>query len=321
MPPSPAVLTVLLLLASTSAAAQSVTPAGEATGEPRAVVLSPADEGEVPEVRIRPGLLTTLLFGPPLKLAGVEVEERERFSRVKVLEDALQLVPSGALGVGRRLRLKVRFVEGTRPESADFLLVVDASRAEPQVNVELRPPVPEACWTQAEAERVMARQYQAELARVRQRPDGITGLLATGQLDKTGVTTRELWLRQDFTQRPGEPLKVRMATGYRARDTVALDMVVENLASRTWTAAGAVLVGEDGTRHKVLRVWPLEAIAPGAERRRVVVEAEAPEAGGRFTLLLWQDGEPPSVSLEGVTFPEANGVPSRDILRRAPSTP
>ncbi len=267
------------------------------------MVLSPEAHGEVPEVRIRPDHLTTLLFGVPLKLAGVEVEERERFSRVKVLEDALQLVPSGALGAGKRLRLKVRFVEGTRPESADFLLVVDASRAEPQVNVELRPPVPEACWTQAEAERVMARQCQAELARVRQRPDGITGLLATGQLDATGITARVLLLDQDFTQRPGEPLMVRKATGYRARDTVALDMVVENLSSRPWTAAGAVLVGEDGVRHKVLRVWQLEAIAPGAKEQRVVVEAEAPEARGRFTLLLWQDGEPPSVSLEGVMFP------------------
>jgi uncharacterized protein (TIGR02268 family) len=295
-------LALLLLLASTCAAAQSVTPAGEAPENLRAVVLSPAGQGEVPEVRIRPDHLTTLLFGPPLKLAGVEVEARERFSRVKVLEDALQLVPSGALGAGQRLRLKVRFVEGTRPASADFLLVVDASRAEPQVNVELRPPVPEACWTQAEAERVMARQCQSELARVRQRPDGITGLLATGQLDATGVTTHVLVPHKDFTQRPGEPLKVWMATGYRARDTVALDMVVRNVSARTWTVAGAVLVGEDGVRHKVLRVWPLEPLLPGPEWRRVVVEAEAPEARGRFTLLLWQDGEPPSVSLEGVTF-------------------
>ena len=303
MRPSPAALALLLLLASTSAAAQPATPAGEAPEKLRAVVLSPADEGEVPEVRIRPDHLTTLLFGVPLKLTGVEVEERERFSRVKVLEDALQLVPSGALGAGKRLRLKVRFVEGTRPASADFLLVVDASRAEPQVNVELRPPVPDACWTQAEAERVMARQCQAELARMRQRPDGITGLLATGQLDKTGVTTRELWPDKDFTQRPGEPLTVWEATSYRARDTVALEMVVRNVSARTWTAAGAVLVGEDGVRRKVLRVWPLEPLLPGPEWRRVVVEAEAPEAGGRFTLLLWQDGEPPSVSLEGVTFP------------------
>ncbi|WP_375771324.1 hypothetical protein NR798_10615 [Archangium gephyra] len=56
-------------------------------------------------------------------------------------------------------------------------------------------------------------------------------------------------------------------------------------------------------RLKVLRVWPLEPLPPGSKRRRVVVEAGAPEARGHFTLLLWQDGEPPSVSLEGVTFP------------------
>ena len=301
--PSPAALSLLLLLAGSAAAAQPATPGGEAPGEPRAVTLSPAGQGEVPEVRIRPDHLTTLLFGVPLKLAGVEVEERERFSRVKVLEDALQLVPSGALGAGKRLRLKVRFMEGTRPTSADFLLVVDASRAEPQVNVELRPPVPDACWKEAEAERVMSRQCQSELARVQQRPDGITGLLATGQLDATGVTTSVLVSGKDFTQRSGEPLTVWKATGYRARDTVALEMWVRNVSARPWTAAGAVLVGEDGTRLKVRRVWPLEPLLPGPEWRRVVVEAEASEARGRFTLLLWQDGEPPSVSLEGVTFP------------------
>ncbi|MFY0528884.1 DUF2381 family protein [Archangium gephyra] len=96
---------------------------------------------------------------------------------------------------------------------------------------------------------------------------------------------------------------MRKATSYRARDTVALDMKVRNVSSRPWTAAGAVLVGEDGVRRKVLRVWPLAPLPPGAKWRRMVVEAEAPEAGGRFTLLLWQDGEPPSVSLEGVMFP------------------
>ncbi|HYO69761.1 MAG TPA: DUF2381 family protein, partial [Archangium sp.] len=192
---------------------------------------------------------------------------------------------------------------GTRPAGADFLLVVDASRAEPQVNVELQPPVPDACWRPAEVERVTARQCQAELARVRQRPEGITGLLATGQLDGTGVMARELHPDRDFTQRPGEPLKVWDATSYRARDTVALELRVSNVSTRPWTAAGAVLVGEDGTRLKVLRVWPLESFAPGPELHRVVVEAEAPRAQGRFTLLLWQDGEPPSVSLEGVTFP------------------
>ena len=303
--PSAAALALLLLLAGTSAAAQPVTPAGEATGQPRTVELSSAGQKEVPELRISPGLLTTLLFGAPLKLAGVELEERERFSRVTVLEDALMLVPSGARGAGRRLRLKVHFVEGTLPASADFLLVVDASRAESQVNVELRPPVPDACWRQAETERVKTRQCQAELERMHQRPDGLTGLLANGQLDGKGVTARELHRDRDFTQRPGEPLKVWDATSYRARGVVAVELWVKNLSAQPWTAAGAALVGEGGVRLKVLRVWPLEPIPPGPEQRRVVVEAEAleTEARGRLTLSLWEDGAPAGVWLDGVSFP------------------
>jgi hypothetical protein len=65
------------------------------------------------------------------------------------------------------------------------------------------------------------------------------------------------------------------------------------------------LVGEGGVRLKVLRVWPTEPLAPGATWQRVVVEAEVTEAQarGRFTLSLWQEDEPPSVSLDGVMFP------------------
>jgi hypothetical protein len=35
----------------------------------------------------------------------------------------------------------------------------------------------------------------------------------------------------------------------------------------------------------------------------VVAEASETQARGRFTLSVWQDGEPPSVSLDGVVFP------------------
>jgi uncharacterized protein (TIGR02268 family) len=259
----------------------------------------------VSELRIRPGLLTTLLFGAPLRLAGMEVEEYEHFVRVRVLEDMLVLLPSGSLGAGKRLRLKVRFAEGTLPASADFILVVDATRAEQQVNVELQPEVPSACWREAEAERIGARQCQAEVERERKRPDGLTGLLANGIMDDRGVPARELRAGERFTQLPGQPLKVWDATSYRARGVVAVALKVTNLSERPWTAAGAELVGEGGVRLKVRRVWPLEPLVPGPERQRVVVEAEAAEteARGRFSLSLWQDGEAPGVSVDGVTFP------------------
>lgn len=304
--PSLAVLPLLLLLlAGASAAARPSTPPGETKDEPRLVALSATAPGQVPELTIKPGHLTTLLFGAPLKLAGVELEEREGFTRVSVLEDMLTVLPSNTFGVGRRLRLRVRFVEGTVPASADFLLAVSRTEVEPQVNVNLQPALPDTCWRETEAERITFRQCQAELERARQKPDGLTGLLAEGRMDDEGVTARHLSHPQDMSQRPGEPLMARMATSYRARGVVALALWVTNTSGQPWTVAGAALVEQGGVRLRVRRVWPTEPLAPGAGQRRVVVEAEATEeqARGRFTLLLWREGEPPSVSLDGVAFP------------------
>jgi uncharacterized protein (TIGR02268 family) len=302
-PPFPAALSLLVLLAG-AAAAQPATSPGEAAGAPRSITLRAKAPREVRELRISPGLVTTLLFGAPLRLMGVEVEESESFVRVRVLEDMLLLQPSGALGAGKRLWLKVRFAEGTVPAGADFVLVVDANGAERQVNVELQPEVPVACGPEVEAERLQVRQCQAELERERKRPEGLTGLLADERMDDKGISALKLKAR-DFTGRPGGPLKVWDVTSYRARGVVAVELKVTNLSERPWTLAGAELVGEGGVRLKVLRVWPLEPLAPGSKRRRMVVEAEATEAQarGRFTLLLWQDGEAPGVSVDGVSFP------------------
>ena len=302
--PLPVALPLLLLLVGASAAAQPATPPGERADAPRVVMLSAKAPKEVPEVPIQSGRLTTFLLGAPLKLAGMELEEREGFSRVTGLEDALLLMPSKAFTVGRRLKLRLRFVEGTVPASADFVLVVSTG-AETQVEVNLQPGTPYASWQEAEAERIKLRQVRAELERERRKPEGLTGLLANGQVDVTGLTAWRLHEGGQFTQLPGQPLQVHEATGYRARGVVALALEVDNVSARPWTAAGAALVGEGGERLKVLRVWPTEPLAPGATWQRVVVEAEVTETQvrGRFTLSLWQEGEPPSVSLEGVTFP------------------
>ncbi|WP_309891750.1 DUF2381 family protein [Archangium sp.] len=303
--PFSATLPLLLLLVGASAAAQPSSPSGATSDAPRRVVLSAIAPGEVPEVFLQPGRLTTFLLGAPLKLAEVELEERERFARVGMLEDMLTVLPSSALEVGRRLKLRLRFREGTVPASADFVLVVSPTGAVPQVEVNLQPDAPQASWQEMEAERIKVRQCQAELERARQEPDGLLGLLSNGQVDETGLTARRLERGSGFIQPPGQPLKVRQATAYRARGVVALALWVTNPSGEPWTAAGAALVGEGGVRLKVRRVWPAEPLPPGTKQQRVLVEAELgnTEARGPFTLLLWQDGEPPRVSLDGVRFP------------------
>ncbi len=303
--PLPAALSLLLLLVGASAVAQPTLPPGERADAPRLVMLSATASKELPELSIQQGRLTTFLLGTPLKLAGVELEEREGFSRVVELEDMLMLLPSSAFTVGRRLKLRLRFMEGTVPASADFVLMVSSAQVETQVEVNLQPGTPYASWQEAEAERIKLRQVQAELERERQEPEGLTGLLAEGRVDEEGVPARRLFSQQDYTQPPGQPLSVFKATSYRARGVVALALEVKNLSTKPWKVTGASLVGEGGVRLKVLRMWPTAPLAPGATWQRVVVEAEVTESQvrGRFNLQLWQDGEPASVSLEGVTFP------------------
>ncbi|HLM43139.1 MAG TPA: DUF2381 family protein, partial [Myxococcaceae bacterium] len=97
--PLPAAIPLLLLLVGASAAARPSLPAGEGEDAPRVVMLSATAPKEVPEVPIQSGRLTTFLLGAPLKLAAVELEEREGFSRVKVLEDMLTVLPSSAFTV------------------------------------------------------------------------------------------------------------------------------------------------------------------------------------------------------------------------------
>jgi uncharacterized protein (TIGR02268 family) len=69
------------------------------------------------------------------KLARVEVEGRERFRRVKVVDDTLVLVASKAMHDGDRVRVTAYFEEGAVPASATFVLVVHPSQAERQVEV------------------------------------------------------------------------------------------------------------------------------------------------------------------------------------------
>jgi hypothetical protein len=55
------------------------------------------------------------------KLARVDVEGRERFRRVKVVDDTLTLVASEALHDGERVPVTVYFQDGVAPMSATFV--------------------------------------------------------------------------------------------------------------------------------------------------------------------------------------------------------
>ncbi|HYO65856.1 MAG TPA: DUF2381 family protein, partial [Archangium sp.] len=113
----------------------------------------------------------------------------------------------------------------------------------------------------------------------------------------------------DITQRPGEVLRVRDAWGYRAgsMERVAVELLVENTGDTPWTAEGvqgAELVGANGERLRILRVWQPGPFPPGSWGPLMVEAEDTPEqTRGAFLLKLGEAGGPRTLTVRGETFP------------------
>ncbi|MGZ3460297.1 MAG: DUF2381 family protein [Archangium sp.] len=306
----PAAPLLFALLTGTPAIVVPPTPAPWDVEAARHVELTADTASQEYAVGISPDLTTTLLFNAPLVRGGVVLEERELFHLVMVDEahGALTLLPSGALPLGKQLRLTVRFADDGVPASATFRLVVHSTRAEPQVNVYRQPRSAESYQQEVRQERERAERCEAELARTQAEqkgPGGLVGLLESGLVAKKGVEARDLW--GTTQQRPEESLRVSEAFSYRAQGRVAVALAVENTSTQPWNVDedGAALVGKGGSRLRVLRIWQPEPIPPAKEPGRVLVEAEATdeEARDTYVLKLREAKGPRTVTLRGVKFP------------------
>ncbi len=303
---SSALLGLLLLTAPAEATERAPLPTCEAGT--RYIELTADAPSKPPEVCIRPELSLTLFFDA--KLARVEVEGRERFRRVKLVDDTLTLVASEALHDGERVPVTVYFEDGAAPTSATFVLVVHPSQAERQVEVSRRERTVASLRQGEQQARAEAQQCQEEKARLQAEcsgQGGLTGLIVNGWLGETGVVARRL---KDVTSRPGDPLVAWTVISYRAvgpdgRGRVAVEMELRNRGAVTWTPSGAALVGSKHEELTGLTVWPLEPIPPGRSGRVVVeLDAAESEARGTFTLKLWAgEAGAGGVNLDDVTFP------------------
>ncbi|HYO52582.1 DUF2381 family protein [Archangium sp.] len=303
---SSALLGLTLLTAPAEATERAPLPACEAGT--RYIELTADAPSKTPEVCIRPELSLTMFFDA--KLARVEVAGRERFRRVKMMDDTLTLVASEALHDGEHVPVTVYFQDGAAPASVTFVLVLHPSQAERQVEVS-RHERTLASFRQGEQQaRAEAQQCRAEKARLQAEcsgQGGLTGLIVNGWLGETGVVAR---LLKAVTSLPADPLEAQKVVSYRAigpdgRGRVALEVELFNVGSVAWTPTGAALVGSMREELTGLTVGPLEPIPPGTSRRLVVeLEAAESEARGTFTLKL-SAGEAGTggVTLDGVTFP------------------
>jgi len=303
---STALLGLALLASPMGAATQPPLPVCEAGT--RYIELTADTPSKTLELCIRPELSLTLFFDA--KLARVEVEGRERFRRVKVVDDTLTLVASEALHDGERVRVTVYFDDGAAPTSATFVLVVHPSQAERQVEVSRRERTVASLRLgeqQARAEVQQCREEKAHLQAECGGQVGLTGFIENGWLDDKDIVAKVL---KKLPQRPGDLLSTEHVISYRAvgpdgRGRVAVKVKLFNPGTEAWTPTGAALVGSKSEELTGLTVWPLEPIPPG-KFRTITVEMNATEneARGTFTLKLWgEQGGAASVTLDGVTFP------------------
>ena len=304
--PFGAVLLTCALLVVPQAAAQ---PEGDpwAPGT-RRITLGPQRAGPPPTVRINPGVGTVLVFDTAV--ARVELQERERFGRVRLDKDTLTLLPASNLEV-EELKLTAHFEDGAVPTSADFLLVVHATLAERQVEVFRRPRSAANLQAALEEREAQVRHLEERVARLqatRSQPEGLTGLLVTGHMnEQEGVQVRAF--ARDFVLHRRSALRATEVVTYRAARSFALTVRLEGVGgTEAWQAVGAALEAKDGTALRVVRVWQAAPLQPG-KVDKVVVEAEATNttSPGPYTLTVWSTGGKRPVILGNILFPQASG--------------
>lgn len=236
----------------------------------------------------------------------IELEARERFSRVAVGEDTLALLPAETFREGERLRLTVHFVDGPPPTEARFVLVVDRERADAQVEI-LR------SRRAAESIPLDPRGMDQELQKLREEntqlrakrgPEGLAGAIAAAWMDSRGVAAAHL--RSPMPSITGATLGLVSATGFRSSERVAVDLEVTlSSGERPWSMGSAALIGPKGHRLRITQTWqsrPTVGSEPGVH---LVVEAAATEhdAHGPHTLELREAGGERTITVSPVTFP------------------
>jgi len=319
----PALRTAIALLLSLHVALPALAQPPPEPWEPgvRHLPLSPSATGEVPELRITPGVALTVEFDSPvrpLRQGGVEVEERGRFRRVSLDEEGhvLTLVLAPGQMPEKPPRLTVHFADGAVPASATFSLVAHPAQAQTHVQVYRQPRSAEVCCAQADVEREKAQRCLVELERTRAEasargPAGLIGLRSQGLLGWDGMPKKVLD-NATLTRAPANALELAKATAFRSaapprqegegRVRVAVLLRFEGPGAGDWKAEGAQLASRGGVGRHVT-VWQSPANEPGFTEVMVETELTQEEARGHFTLKLWDASGSRTVTLGGVTFP------------------
>ncbi|MGZ3458506.1 MAG: DUF2381 family protein, partial [Archangium sp.] len=256
------------------------------------------------EVEISPGQSTTFRFDSDVRADGVTLENRERFE-VAPGRRLLTIEPSEKMRGEKPSTLTVCFADGAIPACATFRLLVHPAIAERRVEIFRHPRPVDSVQAELRKTREENGRLRTELERLRaerDRPEGLTGLLASGIVGDAGISSQRITWR--ITRREGNTLRPLSVRTFRAPGRIAIALSLENPeGAKPWTPRGAKLVGPKG---EVLEAtfWPAEPI-PSGEERRIWIEVMAPEARteGPFTLKTWEADGRRTFIIGNVTFP------------------
>jgi uncharacterized protein (TIGR02268 family) len=233
-------LMALLFLAGSAVAQPAATPCKAGV---RHVELPTEPTHEIPEVCISPWLATTFSFDTDVLRESITLGGRERFVKVDVGDSMLKLVPSEKLTPGERLRLTLRFKDGAAPANAAFILVVQAVQADTYVEVHRERRTVESCQKELKEKAAELEQCRAEnehLRSTQEGPDGLRGLIATGEVDEdAGILPKRI--SRSITRRPGNAFTAKDVASYRSKRSVAVEVELQipaGAAPCRWCEAG-----------------------------------------------------------------------------------
>ncbi len=261
------------------------------------------------EVCISPALTTALSLDADIQRESVTVEGRERFAKVEVSDSFLKLVPSEKLVPGERLLLTLRFKDGASPASMALILVVQAAQADTHVEVHREKRTVESFQQELKESAAELQQCRVENERLRAAkgaPDGLRGLIVTGEIDgERGILTTPMLF--NVSPRPGNAFNAPEVASHRSKRGVAVQVKLEIPGGTApFTLGGAKLEAKGQGELTLLGEWPPWPLVPDEDGLAlVIVEAMAAvgEAQGPFTLTLWERGGPRKVIIDRVTFP------------------
>jgi uncharacterized protein (TIGR02268 family) len=298
---SPSVFLILALIAG-SAEADVPPDVSECLVASRIDLTAKSNE-LVPVVCVKSEEPTTFVFEARLPLGTVTLSD-SRFMDFAQGGTFVTVYPKRSFLPEERVKLTVRFEDGSAPENVSFWLVGHAAHGSRRVEVFRHARSADALQREAAEARAEVSQCYEENARLRSERTAPRGLMGVAWLEITEeIHSKDIFL--SLKQPSDNALTVEAAKSYSRPGAVAIRIQLLNPSNEPWIAVGATLKGVTG-EEVPLSLWQGSVVSPGNFSPLVVGAERSPE---RFNcpcvLHAWNEQRTRAITIENITFPLA----------------